>query len=214
VNELNHFIQEVKTIHIIGASLKAERASNQALSATEGRGWRMVPVNSKYAGSTLSGWPIRQHCDFNTSPELLVFFLSPAISINLLKSMFLRSESRPFIWLQPGAENEEVTTFLDNASWPYISEQCWVVNVIENDLKCSDPLPVQPWFLQTTSPQMDGCSKWQTFEFGDIFDNANEAEWVGDLIDLELSDDVIPRYIRNLQRDDESLYQAGVRLSN
>ena len=61
---------------------------------------------------------------------------------------------------------------------------------------------------------MDGCSKWQRFEFGEEFVNNNQVEWIGDLSDLELSEDVIPRYIRNLQADDESLYQTGVRLSN
>ena len=214
MQELNRFVQELQSIHIVGASLKSERPSNRAFIDTAGRGWRMVPVNSDYAGSTLSGWPIRQHCDFTTSPEILVFFLSPTASLNLLKSILLQTDSRPFIWLQPGAESEDVTTFLDNASWAYSSEQCLVVNIIENDLKCSTPLPGHPWFLQTTSPQMDGCSKWQRFEFGEEFVNHNQVEWIGDLSDLELSEDVIPRYIRNLQADDESLYQTGVRLSN
>ena len=39
-------------------------------------------------------------------------------------------------------------------------------------------------------------------------------EWVGDLYDLRDSDETIPRYIRSLQQEGETLNEAAHRLSN
>ena len=38
-------------------------------------------------------------------------------------------------------------------------------------------------------------------------------EWVGDLIDLQDSNEMIPRYIRSLVKEGETLEEASIRLS-
>ena len=119
----------------------------------------------------------------------------------------------PFIWLQPGAESPELEEFLSDSGMDYSVGRCWVVTVNEESLNCAHPLPEQAWCLQTTSTDGSDCSTWQHFPTGS--DHVREAplEWVGDLIDLQESDEMIPRYIRSLVKEGETLEEVSIRLS-
>ena len=142
-----------------------------------------------------------------------MFFLSPDSVLLELRKWLIEGRKIPFIWLQPGAESPELEDFLSASKIEYSTGKCWVVTVNEENLRCSDPLPEQPWCLQTTSLDGSSCSIWQYFSSGS--DHVLEAplEWVGDLIDLQISNEAIPRYIRSLVQEGETLEDASIRLS-
>ena len=173
----------------------------------------MVPVHPKDAGSTILGRPIRSHPWASEDPELFVFFLSATSVLQELRKWLIEGRNIPFIWLQPGAESPELEEFLSDSGIDYSVGRCWVVTVNEESLTCAHPLPEQAWCLQTTSTDGSDCSTWQHFPAGS--DHVREAplEWVGDLIDLQESDEVIPRYIRSLVKEGETLEEASIRLS-
>jgi len=58
------------------------------------------------------------------------------------------------------------------------------------------------------------CSLWRAFASGTEHTLDEPLEWVGDLYDLQGSDETIARYIRSLCRDGESLNEAAHRLAN
>ena len=89
-----------------------------------------------------------------------------------------------------------------------------MVTVTEDDIICENPLPEQPWCLQTTSIDGSDCSTWQHFPAGSDYIRDSPLEWVGDLIDLQTSSsEIIPRYIRSLVNEGETLEDASIRLS-
>ncbi len=67
----------------------------------------------------------------------------------------------------------------------------------------------------SSNSSVDGseCSLWRSFESGSEHMLEEPLEWVGDLYDLRDSDETIPRYIRSLRHEDETLSDAAHRLS-
>ena len=207
------WLQTVRSVHIIGAGLRSDRPAHRAFHDAGDMGYRMIPVHPRDAGNTILGRPVRSHPWQNEEPELFVLFLSPDRVFASLREWLLEGRKIPFIWLQPGAEREDVLEFLENAGIRYSVGRCWVVTVTEGDLRCNQPLDAVPWFLQTVAQDGSECSLWRAFESG--YDHARDEplEWVGDLYDLEDSDETIARYVRSLRQENETLLDAAYRLS-
>ena len=208
------WLQSIQSVHIIGAGLRKDRPAHQAFHDAGELGYRMIPVHPNDAGHTILGRPIRSHPWLNSRPELFVLFLSPDRVIASLRQWLLEGRTMPFIWLQPGAERDDVLEFLADANIPHSHGRCWVITVTENDLSCTNQLGAVPWFLQTMDQDGSECSRWRAFESGSEHTLDEPLEWVGDLYDLRDSDETIPRYIRSLQQEDETLNEAAHRLSN
>ena len=207
------WLQTVRSVHIIGAGLRSDRPAHRAFHDAGDMGYRMIPVHPRDAGNTILGRPVRSHPWQNEEPELFVLFLSPDRVFASLREWLLEGRKIPFVWLQPGAEREDVLEFLENAGIRYSVGRCWVVTVTEGDLRCNQPLDVVPWFLQTVAQDGSECSLWRAFESG--LDHARDEplEWVGDLYDLKDSDETIARYVRSLRQENETLLDAAYRLS-
>ena len=207
------WLQTVRSVHIIGAGLRSDRPAHRAFHDAGDMGYRMIPVHPRDAGNTILGRPVRSHPWQNEEPELFVLFLSPDRVFASLREWLLEGRKIPFVWLQPGAEREDVLEFLENAGIRYSVGRCWVVTVTEGDLRCNQPLDAVPWFLQTVAQDGSECSLWRAFESG--LDHARDEplEWVGDLYDLEDSDETIARYVRSLRQENETLLDAAYRLS-
>ena len=207
------WLQTVRSVHIIGAGLRSDRPAHRAFHDAGDLGYRMIPVHPRDAGNTILGRPVRSHPWQNEEPELFVLFLSPDRVFASLREWLLEGRKIPFVWLQPGAEREDVLEFLENAGIRYSVGRCWVVTVTEGDLRCNQPLDAVPWFLQTVAQDGSECSLWRAFESG--YDHARDEplEWVGDLYDLEDSDETIARYVRSLRQENETLLDAAYRLS-
>ena len=207
------WLQTVRSVHIIGAGLRSDRPAHRAFHDAGDMGYRMIPVHPRDAGNTILGRPVRSHPWQNEEPELFVLFLSPDRVFASLREWLLEGRKIPFVWLQPGAEREDVLEFLENAGIRYSVGRCWVVTVTEGDLRCNQPLDAVPWFLQTLAQDGSECSLWRAFESGLDHTRDEPLEWVGDLYDLEDSDETIARYVRSLRQENETLLDAAYRLS-
>ena len=207
------FLRQTRSVHILGAGLNQDRPAHKAFHDMRGRGYRMIPVHPRDAGSTIEGMPIVPHPWASEEPELFVMFLSPVRTIALLRKWVIAGRHIPYIWLQPGAESEDAIDLLRDADIPYSTGRCWVVTSLENDISCEDPLPRLPWALQTTSTDGDECSVWRYFTAGSDFLREEPLEWVGDVMDLQTSNEQIPRYVRSLMEDGETLEDIAQRLA-
>lgn len=214
MEEEDAWLADIRSVHVLGAGLRQDRPAHQAFHDAGHLGYRMVPIHPKDAGNTLLGRPIRPHPWIDDKPELFVLFLSPERVMGQLRSWLLEGRSIPFIWLQPGAESDDVVEFLESANIGHSVGRCWVVTVRDGNIHCSDSLEEQKWYLQTTSLDGSECSIWRTFDFGTQHSLTEPLEWVGDHLDLSRSNETIPRYIRSLTGVDESLEDAAVRLAN
>ena len=198
-------ISDINSVHIIGAGLNKERTANTAVGEISQRGWRVVPVHPRDAGATVSGSPIRSELEDGIELELVVLFLAPERAQKVVKKLLLKNlHHPPLIWYQPGAEDETSINWLEEAGWKVVYNDC-IVRFLERNNMVISKIPL-PWFRQVIDSDESGCSIWTVHEFGESSDlPVSKVEWVGDLLELEQSNHIIPKYIRGLVNENEDL---------
>ena len=206
------------TIHIFGAGLNSTRPAHTAVKELSDRGFAVAPVHPKDAGATIEGFPIRPQLDEGVLPEIVVLFLAPERARVAVRKLMLsiERENFPLIWLQPGAGDEETIEALTELGVDYVQEDCIVRFCERHSLECSNSMLPQKWCLQVRSPDEDGCSVWSVHstDSASFTKPASNLEWVGSLDDLKSSNLTIPRYIRSLKQENESITELAIRLSN
>jgi predicted CoA-binding protein len=209
-------VRTAKSIHILGAGMKADRPAHQAFHDLDGRGWRLVPVHPVDAGGSILGWPVRPTLEVGIVPEIVVFFLAPDRAKAAVRELVLRYEASqmPLLWFQPGSEHEEVLEMLNDAGILHIVDDCIVRFILRHHLTAEAPTMQSPWYLQIADEDKSGCSVWSVESTQeDRQPPATALEWCGDLHDLRSSEHTVPRYIRSLQQPEESLEQLALRLA-
>tara|TARA_B100000459_G_scaffold141224_1_gene100852 strand:+ start:5585 stop:6277 length:693 start_codon:yes stop_codon:yes gene_type:complete len=217
IASLQAMLSSTETIHIYGAGLKTERPAYSAVRELSERGWAIAPLHPNDGGATIEGFPIRPSLEDGIVPKVVVLFLAPERARAVVRNLIIRFEKEefPLVWFQIGAEDEQARQALQEMGVPFIEDDCIVRFTERHSLQCSSqPLP-QQWFLQTASENGNGCSIWSVHSSESAsLDRPQEAlEWVGSLQDLSQSNHTIPRYIRSLRKEDESLQSLAVRLS-
>ena len=207
-------ISDINSVHIIGAGLNKERTAHTAVGEISQRGWRVVPVHLRDAGATVSGSPIRPELEDGIELELVVLFLAPERAQKVVKKLLLKDlHHPPLIWYQPGAEDETSINWLEEAGWKVVYNDC-IVRFLERNNMVISKIPL-PWFRQVIDSDESGCSIWTVHEFGESSDlPVSKVEWVGDLLELEQSNHIIPKYIRGLVNENEDLENCARRLAN
>ena len=216
MNWLDEAINRAQSIHILGAGLNSKRPAHQAIHDLDSRGWRLVPIHPRDAGRTILGRAIRREIEDGIIPEIVVFFLAPKRAMEAILKMIVKynSDDMPLIWLQRGAESDEIVEMLEINNIKHVKDDCIVEYITGNNMfrvpKCEN----QPWFRQISDEDGSGCSVWQAFKSLETGSNfTTELEWVGDLEDLAKSHHTIARYIRSLAKPDEDLFDTAIRLS-
>ena len=215
---LHQRIASTRLIHIFGAGLDPEKPAHKAVHELSSRGWAVAPIHPRDAGATINGFPIRPSLDKGISPEIVVLFLAPERARSVVRNLIINQDAEhfPLVWFQHGAEDEDAISALEEMGANYVIDDCIVVNSNTNDLFCDDSILPQTWCLQTASEDGDGCSVW-TVHSSDTDAEVritSELEWVGSLDDLSKSEHTIPRYIRSLKQNNESLLELANRLAN
>jgi predicted CoA-binding protein len=205
------------TMHIFGAGLNPERPAHTAVSELAARGWACAPVHPRDAGATIDGFPIRPSLDGGLSPEIVVLFLAPERARNVIRDLIIRldHDNFPLIWFQRGAEDPPSIDALEAMGAAYVAHDCIVEYTNRNDFSCSHSVLPQTFCLQTASEDGDGCSVWtmHSSHDADLSPPTYALEWIGSIEELERSNHTIPRYIRSLQTEDESLISLAARLT-
>ena len=216
--DLHSKITAASVIHIFGAGVNPKKPAHKAVHELSARGWAVAPIHPRDAGATINGFPIRPSLDDGVSPEIVVLFLAPERARGVVRSLILSQDHNqfPLVWFQHGAEDEDAISALEEMGADYVIDDCIVVNSNTNDLQCENSILPQTWCLQIASEDGDGCSVWSV----NSSDNAEfdapstELEWIGSMDDLESSKHTIPRYIRSLKQDSETLLELASRLAN
>ena len=217
-SELHAKITASSVIHIFGAGINPEKPAHKAVHELSARGWAIAPIHPRDAGATINGFPIRPSLDKGVSPEIVVLFLAPERARGVVRSLILSQDHNqfPLVWFQHGAEDEDAISALEEMGANYVIDDCIVVNCNSNDLQCENSILPQTWCLQIASKDGDGCSVWSVHssDNNELETPSTELEWVGSMNDLESSKHTIPRYIRSLKQESETLPELANRLAN
>ena len=217
-SELHAKITASSVIHIFGAGVNPQKPAHKAVHELSARGWAVAPIHPRDAGATINGFPIRPSLDDGVSPEIVVLFLAPERARGVVRSLILSQDHDqfPLVWFQHGAEDEDAISALEEMGADYVTDDCIVVNSNRNDLQCGNSILPQTWCLQIASEDGDGCSEWSVHSSGnaELDTPSTELEWIGSMDDLESSKHTIPRYIRSLKQESETLLELANRLAN
>ena len=217
-DQLHQKITSASVIHIFGAGVNPEKPAHKAVHELSARGWAVAPIHPKDAGATINGFPIRPALDSGVTPEIVVLFLAPQRARGVVRNLILslNHSQFPLVWFQHGAEDDDAIAALEEMGANYVIDDCIVVNSNTNYLICSNSILPQTWCLQIASEDGDGCSVWSVHssDSDDLEVPATSLEWIGTLAELEVSQHTIPRYIRSLQQEKESLVEVANRLAN
>jgi predicted CoA-binding protein len=121
--DLRRILQEVKTIAMVGASMNEMRPSYFAMLYLQGKGFRVMPVNPRYAGQTLLGETVH--------PDLASLPLVPD-----MVDIFRRSEDAPpivdeairigakVVWMQLGVRDDAAAARAEAAGLKVVMNRC------------------------------------------------------------------------------------------
>ena len=202
----------MQSLHILG-SFKDEMPARRMLDDLQHYDYRLVPINPKFFGQVLSNSIVRLELDTTQPIDTIVCFLGPeSVKKVLSKLMFAKLVKYPKIWLQPGAENDEVIEVIENMGFEYSKGICIVESIIENEVRI-DSKPDDRFYRQHMD-LVSKCSVFENFTTEEARSEvaAQEVEWCGDILDLSNSDHIIPRYIRSLNTGEETLEELAFRL--
>ena len=121
--EIRRILSEVRTIALVGASEKPHRASHEVMAYLQGRGYRIIPVNPRLAGTTLLGETV--YPDLASVPaklDMVDLFLAPERTDAVIDAAIDRSI--PVIWMQLGVINAEGAERAEDAGLRVVMDRC------------------------------------------------------------------------------------------
>ena len=127
--------------------------------------------------------------------------------------MFAELVKYPKIWLQPGAESDEVIELLVNMQFEFNQGECIVEKILAEEQPVENSVPTR--YYRQHMDLTSKCSVFENFTVSEEFTmvESENVEWCGDILDLMNSDRIIPRYIRSLNNGEETIEELAIRLS-
>ncbi|KKQ80565.1 MAG: CoA-binding domain protein [Parcubacteria group bacterium GW2011_GWC2_38_7] len=119
-------LREIKTIAVVGASNNSEKVGFQIVKNLKQRNYKVFPINLKEKEiQTLKVYP-----DLSSLPErpdLVDIVVPPPVTLEVVKEALNLDIKN--IWIQPGAESEEVIRLLkQHPEVNVVSQSCIMMN--------------------------------------------------------------------------------------
>jgi predicted CoA-binding protein len=120
---LRSILQRVKTIAMVGASMGEMRPSYFAMLYLQGKGFRIIPVNPRYAGQTLLGETV--YPDLASLPQVpdMVQIFRRSEAAGAIADDALRLGVK-VIWMQLGVRDDEAALRVRAAGREVVMDRC------------------------------------------------------------------------------------------
>ncbi len=124
---LRRILRETRTLAMVGASPNWVRPSNFAMKYLQGKGYRVIPVNPRAAGTTILGETV--YGDLADVPDPVqvvdVFRASDAAGAVVDQAIALRDRlGIRAVWLQLGVRNDAAATRAAAAGLTVVMDRC------------------------------------------------------------------------------------------
>ena len=111
-------------IALIGASNDKKKYGNKILLDLVSKGHNVVPINPKE--DIIAGFKsYNKVSELSEKPSIINFVVPPNVGFELTKDL-VESDYDNF-WYQPGAESEEISSFLNENKKNFIDDKCIMV---------------------------------------------------------------------------------------
>jgi len=111
-------------VAVVGASPSPDRPVHSVMGYLLSRGFDLYPVNPRYAGEEI--WGIRCLSSLSELPgevDVVDVFVNPSRLPEVVEEV-KALPYRPVVWLQPGAEREDVAESLRSGGYTVVSGIC------------------------------------------------------------------------------------------
>ena len=111
-------------IALVGASNDPKKYGNKILLDLVSKGYNVVPINSKE--DTIAGTKSYKNIlDLKEPPSIINFVVPPSVGLQITKELVENNYDN--FWYQPGAESEEISSFLNKNKRNFIDDKCIMV---------------------------------------------------------------------------------------
>ena len=131
---VKEYVCSPSKVAVLGATIERGRPVSMVMRYLKSQGFSLYPVNPKYRGLKILGLSFYASVrDIPENVDILSLFIGPknqAFLLGELKSL----SYKPIVWMQPGAENQELEEELKNLDYTVVSGQCIMA---EHNARCS-----------------------------------------------------------------------------
>ena len=121
---LNILENKNNLIALVGASNDPKKYGNKILLDLVSKGYNVVPINSKE--DTIAGTKSYKNIlDLKEPPSIINFVVPPSVGLQITKELVENNYDN--FWYQPGAESEEISSFLNKNKRNFIDDKCIMV---------------------------------------------------------------------------------------
>ena len=111
-------------IALVGASNNPKKYGNKILLDLVSKGYKVVPINSRE--DTIAGIKSYKNVlDLKESPSIINFVVPPKIGFEITKELVENNYDN--FWYQPGAESDEISSYLVKNDKNFIDDKCIMV---------------------------------------------------------------------------------------
>jgi predicted CoA-binding protein len=111
-------------IAVVGATDNPRKYGNRIYLDLKDKGFRVYPVNATRA--TVDGDPVfATLAELPETPDIVNFVVPPTRTLRVLEQA--KDLGFTTVWVQPGAENEDVTDYLEEHDFDYLVNACIMV---------------------------------------------------------------------------------------
>ncbi|WP_165857723.1 CoA-binding protein [Marinobacter sp. JSM 1782161] len=122
--QIRRILESVRTIALVGASEKPHRDSHAVMAYLQGRGYRVIPVNPRLAGSTLLGETVYPNISAIPEPVDMVDLFLASHRVGAVVDEALRKPGVRVIWMQIGVIDEDAAQRAEDAGLEVVMDRC------------------------------------------------------------------------------------------
>jgi uncharacterized protein len=121
--DIIELLTEARTIAVVGASDRPERASYGVMKFLQGQGYRVLPVNPQITGEHVLGEYVwRELAQIGMPIDIVDIFRRPEMADEAVEqAIFVGAKA---VWMQLGVINEEAAARAEEAGLKVVMDRC------------------------------------------------------------------------------------------
>jgi hypothetical protein len=124
-SELKALLATTKTIAVVGLSADTSRPSFEVAEVMQRAGYRIIPVNPRYAGQNILGEPcVASLADVKERIDIVDCFRRSEEMVEVAKAAAAVAPLPRVLWMQIGVMNAEASAIARDAGMTVVQDRC------------------------------------------------------------------------------------------